>query len=188
MDESTRRLIAYGAILAPALHTLTDGLEWAQHGFSPLQLWINYLAFVPLPALLLGLYAAQRPGISRLGLAGALVYGFAFVYFAHTTLVAIASDVPTYEQLWDQLGVLYTAHGALMVAGGLMFGWATIRANVVPRWTAWLFVAGVTLNLVLSFLQVPDLLQTLGTAVRNAGLMGMGWALARRGPPAIRAG
>jgi hypothetical protein len=120
MDESTRRLIAYGAILAPALHTLTDGLEWAQHGFSPVQLWINYLAFLPLPAVMLGLHAAQRPRISRLGLAGALIYGFAFVY-----------------------------------------------------------LAGIALNLVLGFLPVPDLLQTMGTTVRNAGLIGMGWALAR---------
>jgi hypothetical protein len=178
MNDMTRRLVATGALLAPALHTVTDGIEWAQAGFSPLQLWLNYFAFVPLPAVMLGLYAAQRPRISTLGLIGALLYGFAFVYFAHTTLFALETNVPTYEQLWAELGWLYTMHGGVMVAGGFAFGAATLRAGVFPRWTAWLFVVGVALNLVLGFLPLPDLFQTLGTALRNAGLVGMGWALA----------
>jgi len=179
VDAPTRRLVAWGAILAPALHTLTDALEWAQGGFSSLQLWLNYVAFVPLPAILLGLYACQRPRISRLGLAGALLYGFAFVYFAYTTLYTLATEAATYEQLWDQLGPLYTAHGALMVAGGAAFGVATARAKVFPAWTWSLFLLGLGMNLVLALVPLPELLQTLGTTVRNAGLVGMGVVLAR---------
>ena len=175
MDKSTQRLIAAGAILAPSLHTVTDLMEWLQGGFSPLQLWLNYLAFVPLSVVVLGLYAAQRPRISRLGLLGALGYGFAFVYFTHTTLLAIALGTPTYEALWAHLGRIYTAHGGLMILGGGAFGWATLRAGVVRRWTALLFLTGLAINLLLALLPAPDLLQILGTTVRNAGLVAMGW-------------
>jgi hypothetical protein len=182
MDLGTRRLIGWSAIVAPALHTLTDAIEWTQGGFSTPQLWLNYAAFIPLPAILIGLYAAQRPRIGRLGLAGALAYGYAFIYFAHTTLVAISTGAPDYETLWSGLGVMYTLHGAVMAAGGMAFGWATLRAAALPRWTAVAFLAGVVLNVVLGLLPVPDLLQTLGSALRNAGLVGMGWALIRRTP------
>jgi hypothetical protein len=183
MNLSTRRLIGWSAMAAPALHTLTDLVEWTQGGFSQPQLWLNYVAFVPVPAILIGLYAAQRPRISGLGLAGALAYGFAFIYFAHTTLVALSTRVPDYETLWSGLGGIYTLHGAVMVAGGAAYAWATLRAAVLPRWTAAVFLVGVVVNLVLALLPAPDLLQTVGTTLRNAGLMGMGWALTLATPP-----
>jgi hypothetical protein len=179
----TRRLIGWSAIAAPALHTLTDLLEGTQGGFSQPQLWLNYAAFVPVPAILIGLYAAQRPHISGLGLAGALSYGFAFVYFAHTTLVALSTHAPDYEALWSGLGGIYTLHGAVMVVGGAAFGWAALRAAVVPRWTAAVFLVGVVVNFVLALLPVPDLLQTVGTTLRNVGLIGMGWSLSLATPP-----
>jgi hypothetical protein len=180
-DPFVARLIALGAILAPSMHTLTDVMEWAHGGFSALQLWLNYLAFLPLPAILIGLYTAQRPRISKAGLAGAVGYGFAFIYFTHTTLVALAAATPDYQQLWGSLGAMYTAHGGLMIVSGFLFGWATLRAGVFPPWTAWTFLCGVAVNLGLGLLPVPDILQTAGTLLRNAGLIGMGWSLARRG-------
>lgn len=182
MDGWTRRLIAWGAMVAPALHTVTDAMEWAQGGFSAPQLWINYVAFVPLPAIVIGLYAAQRPAIGRLGLAGALAYGYAFIYFAHTTLVALATAAPDYEALWTGLGAMYTAHGVIMIAGGLAFGWASLQARVLPRVAVAAFLIGILLNTVLGLLPVPDLLQTLGSTVRNLGLIGMGWALISQPP------
>jgi hypothetical protein len=179
MDDHTRRLLALGAITAPALHTLTDAIEWAQGGFSPLQLWLNYLAFAALPFVMIGVYAYQRPRVSRVGLLGAVLYGYAFVYFAHTTLVALETRARTYHDLWTDLGHLYTLHGAVMVAGGLAFGWATARGGVFPRWTARLFLAGVTTNLVVAFLPVPEIVQVAGSTLRNTALVGMGVAIAR---------
>jgi hypothetical protein len=181
LDRTTRRLIVLGAILAPALHSVTDVMEWVHGGFSPVQLWLNVLAFVPVPAVMLGLYAAQRPRISHLGLAGGLLYGFAFVYFTHTTLLALALQTPTYADLWKHLGSIYTAHGVLMIVGGVCFGWASLRAGVLPRWSATTFLLGLSINLLLGLLPAPELLQTIGTAVRNAGLIGMGWAIGRQG-------
>lgn len=180
LDPRLRQLVALTAMLAPALHTGTDVLEWMAGGFTAAQLWLNYLAFLPVPMMMIGLYAVQRPGVSSAGLFGAVVYGWAFIYFAHTTLLALEAGVPTYDALWGQLGASYTTHGGLMVIGGGAFGWATIRARVLPVCTAYLFLAGVCTNLMLALLPWPDQLQMLGSALRNAGLFAMGWALWRR--------
>jgi hypothetical protein len=172
-----RAIVGAAAILAPVLHTATDAMEWWQHGFSNLQLWLNYLAFLPMPWLLLGIHLAQPGRADARGLAGALLYGAAFTYFAHTTLYALAEGIPTYEDLWRRLGDVYTVHGALMVAGGLLFTASAWRARRLPRPAVALFAAGLLLNLVLALVPAPDILQTLGTLLRNAGLVGMGCAL-----------
>lgn len=177
MNTRVRSLIAWSAVLFPILHSLTDVMEWWQGGFSPLQLWLNYVAFLPLTILLIGLYAVQLPRISLIGLSGAILYGFAFVYFAFSTLYALSVGAATYEQLWSQIGWVYTLHGGLMVAGGLLFGLASVRARVLPRWATGVFLLGILLNLVVALLPLPDLLQTIGSGIRNVGLAGMGWAV-----------
>jgi hypothetical protein len=162
------------------LHLTSDALEWMRGGFSAPQLVINYLGFVPMPVMIAGLYAAQRPRIAGYGLLGALLYGFAFVYFAHTTLHALATKVPDYATLWNDLGPVYTGHGVVMVVGGLLFGVATLRARVLPSWAARTFTAGIVLNLVLGLVEVPAIFETIGSALRNVGLIGMGVALCRK--------
>jgi hypothetical protein len=166
--------VGTAALVAPALHSITDVLEWYQGGFSPGLLWVNYVAFLPMPWLLLGLYAVREPRPNVLGLVGALLYGAAFTYFAHTTLYAIAERIPTYEALWSRLGGLYTLNGAFMVVGGLAFAWSALRAGWLPRWPLLLFASGLALNLLLTLMPVPDILQTIGSAARNIGLMAMG--------------
>lgn len=170
------------AIAAPALHTLSDALEWQRGGFSTEQLWLNYAAFVPMPWLLLGLWAVQAPRPGATGLVGAILYGAAFAYFSHTTLYALAERVPTYEALWSRLGAAYTAHGVVMIAGGLMFAWSAWRAACLPRAAVGLFAAGLLLNLLLGLLPAPEILQVFGTALRNAGLVAMGVAVLRARP------
>jgi hypothetical protein len=151
-------------------------MEWYQGGFSPLQLWLNYIAFLPMPWLLLGIYAVCKRELGPVGLAGALLYGAAFTYFTHTTLFALALHSPNYESLWQQLGQTYTVHGAFMVVGGLLFACAAARARALPLTFVWLFAAGLAANLFLALLPAPDIMQTLGTALRNIGLVGMGYA------------
>jgi len=154
-------------------------MEWLQGGFSVLHLWLNYIGFLAVPAIMIGLYAAQRPCVSRSALVGAVLYGFAFIYFAFTTLFALQSHVATYAELWSSLGRVYTMHGALMIVGGLLFGHATFKARVVPRWIPLVFMSGLAANLMLTFVDVDDLYQTIGTALRNAGLIAMGCAIWR---------
>lgn len=180
-----RSVVGATAIAAPVLHSFTDALEWYQGGFSPAQLWLNYVAFLPMPWLLLGFYAVRQQDLGILGLVGALLHGVAFTYFTHTTLLALALGAPNYEALWHQLGLTYTVHGAFMVFGGLMFTLAALRTKGLPALAVWLFAAGLLVNLTLALLPAPDILQTLGTAVRNAGLVGMGLAtLSGRGQSA----
>lgn len=165
------------AVAAPLLHSVTDAMEWYQQGFSRTQLWLNYLAFLPMPWLLLGIYAVRKEQLGLSSLAGAILYGISFTYFAHTTLYALASNAPDYEALWQQLGATYTIHGALMVIGGLLFAMDALRSGGLPRPAVYLFGAGLLINLVLALAPLPDVLQTLGTALRNAGLIGMGYSI-----------
>jgi len=177
--DTLRLVVGATAIAAPVLHSVADAMEWHQGGFSPAQLWLNYVAFLPMPWLLLGIYAVRARELGPSALAGAILHGIAFTYFAHTTLYALESQAPDYESLWQQLGPTYTAHGTAMIVGGLLFANAALRTSTLPRLAVWLFGTGLLINLALALVPAPDILQTVGTAVRNAGLAGMGYAVLR---------
>lgn len=176
-SNTLRLVVGAAAIAAPVLHCITDAMEWLHGGFSPTQLWLNYIAFLPMPWLLLGIYAVRSDELRPPALVGALLYGVAFTYFAHTTLYAIRSQAPDYEVLWQQLGTTYTVHGAVMVIGGLLFAWSALRSSAFPKFAVLLFGAGLFVNLALAVVPAPDILQTVGTVIRNAGIVGMGYAL-----------
>jgi hypothetical protein len=178
------------AIAAPLLHSLTDVMEWWSGGFTPFQLQLNLVAFLPMPFLLLGIQSAFDPervgvggarrvgGIGRLG---AIAYGASFAYFLYSTVYALANDVPDYATLWAQLGAPYTASGVLMVVGGLLFAVDALRHSRLPRIATATFLVGIVMNLLLAILPAPEIAQTLGSAVRNLGLVLMGLDLLRLG-------
>jgi hypothetical protein len=173
-----RVLVGLSAVIAPFLHSLSDLIEWSQGGFSTGQLWLNYIAFLPMPWLLLGIYAVHndpKPGLPAL--AGALIYGAAFTYFSHTTLLALEQHTATYEALWAGLGITYTVHGTLMVCGGLMFAFSALGTGWLPKGSLLFFVSGLSLNLVLALLPLPDIFQISGSALRNIGLIAMGYSI-----------
>lgn len=172
-----RIVVGTAAIVAPILHSLTDAMEWYQNGFSTPQLWLSYVAFLPMPWLLMGICAVRAESLGVWALVGAVLYGVAFTYFAHTALYALATGAANYESLWQQLGSTYTVHGLIMVIGGFLFAVAALRAKSLPPVTLWLFGGGLLVNLLLTLVPVPDILQTVGTAIRNAALVGMGYAI-----------
>ena len=57
--DTLRLVVGATAIAAPVLHCITDAMEWLQGGFSPVQLGLNYFAFLPMPWLLLCIYAVR---------------------------------------------------------------------------------------------------------------------------------
>ncbi len=177
MERSLRQLVGAAAVVAAGLHLLSDLWEWAGGGFTTGQLWVNYLAFALMPFMMVGLYAVQRPRAGWSVLWGALLYGASFVYFGFSTLYALTDNIADYAALWQRLGVVYTVHGALMVLGGGLFAVASWRVGVLPRVALLAFFVGVTLNLVFAVVQVPELWQTIGSGVRNVGLIGMGAAV-----------
>jgi hypothetical protein len=69
---------------------------------------------------------------------------------------------------------MYTAYGGVMVIGGLLFTVAAWRAAQLTRVGVGLFGAGLLVNLILAALPAPDILQTVGTLLRNLGLIAMG--------------
>jgi hypothetical protein len=68
-----------------------------------------------------------------------------------------------------------TIHGALMVFSGFAFGFAIVRAGVLPRWTGVALVVGVVSIAVSSTL--PDAVQTASAGVRDLAFGGMGLSL-----------
>ncbi len=132
LTSKVRQLVGITAIFAPGLHSVTDIMGWAQGGFSSFQLWLNYLAFVLMPFVLLGLYIVHKQAGKLLGLFGALLYGIAFVYFAHTTLYALTEHIATYELLLDRLGKAYIFHGLIMALGESLFVCSALREGWFP--------------------------------------------------------
>jgi hypothetical protein len=65
-----------------------------------------------------------------------------------------------------------TLHGAIMVAGGLAFGLAVIKAAVLPRWTAVCLMAGVVL--VAAAAGMPTAVRAGAAALPAAAFIGMG--------------
>jgi len=182
MSLTLRWMIAIAAIAAPLLHSVSDGMEWIGGGFSPIQLLINYVGFLLIPFVMVGLYAVQRSQIGWVGCFGAVIYGIAFIYFAHTTLFALNANIAHYEMLLRELGGVYVLHSGLMILGGILFGVASWRAQVLWRGAVWLFLMGLGLNLSVALLPLPDILQTVGSLVRNLGLVTMGLSVLRSAP------
>ncbi len=179
LSKNLRLIIGLATIMAFTLHILSDFLEVFSGGFSAAQLWINYVAFLPIPFLMIGLYAVQLPLSGWISLTGAIAYGTSFIFFAGTTLYALVAKTANYSTLLEELGSIYTFYGGLMVTGGILFGIAVIIARVLPRWTGWLLILGVSLNLIFRLLTFPALTQIVGSIVRNIAFIGMGIAILR---------
>ena len=163
-----------------ALYFLSDAIEATQGGFSEAQLLVTLVAEAAIPLLVLGLYAAQRPVIGRLGLLSALAYAYAFVFFTGTVVYALVNGTSDYSALSDDLGALMTIHGAIMVFAGIGFGIAVVRAGVLPSWTGCALGVGVTF--VAATQTAPEAVQLAAAAIRDLGFAGMGLALLRSGP------
>lgn len=168
-------LIGAVALGFSALYLVSDLIELAQGGFSTFQLALTYVSEAAIPIFVLGIYAVQRPRIQWFGLVGAVGYAYAFVFFAGTVVYALVDDVSDWDALKDQMGAWITVPSVLMVASGLVFGYAVIRAGVLPRWTGALLIVGVILMVIASGL--PAAAQTAAAAVRDTAFAGMGVAL-----------
>src|SRR5437762_5348751 len=80
-------LIGVAAVVFSALYLLSDVIELLQGGFSTTQLVLTYISEASIPLFVIGIYAAQRPRIGRLGLVGAVGYAYTFVFFTGTVVL-----------------------------------------------------------------------------------------------------
>ena len=175
-------LVGLSAIVFSALYIVSDLIELADGGFSPVQLVLTYAAEATLPLFVIGLYAVQRPRIGVLGLAGALGYAYAYTAFTATVVYSLVEQTPDWVALTSRMGTWFTVHGVIMVAAGIAFGLAVVRAGVFPRWTGYTLIAGVCL--VAATIDSSDPVRVLAATVRASAFIGMGMAALRLSGPA----
>ena len=177
-----RVLVGTGAMLFSIIYILSDLIELAQGGFSPVQLALTYAAESALPLFVLGIYiyALQRPHIGGLGLIGALGYAYSYVAFTATVVYSFVEHIPDWVALTQRMGTWFLVHGVIMVVAGLCFGLAVLRAGVLPRWTAYTLMTGVCLVAVT--VDLPDPVRVAAATVRAAAFVGMGLAILRVSP------
>ncbi len=113
---------------------------------------------------LAGLYARQARKTGWLGLAGYLLLSLWFVVIMGFSFVEafvlphISSASPGFVQSWmgmfngpagafdiGSLPTLWTLLGFIYILGGLLFGIATFRAGILPRWAGALLAASTAL-------------------------------------------
>jgi hypothetical protein len=145
---------------------------------------------------LTGLYARQANEAGWLGMAGYLLFSF---FFAHTLPLAyteafvlplLATEAPTFVEgflgifnghpVETNLGALPMLYGlagfAGYVLGGLLFGIATLRAGVLPRWPALLLAVAAVLPPLVSWL-LPHPLDRMMVLPMGLALAWLGYAL-----------
>jgi hypothetical protein len=130
-----------------------------------------------------------------LGLAGFLVFGLAWALlaafqFAEGLIVPLlATDAPKFVEGFlgitsrsaseVSLGILpavYSITSVLYLGGGLLFGTATFRAGVLPRWTGGALAVGSVAPLALSLL-LPHEFIRLAAVPMGIALALLGYAL-----------
>jgi len=173
-----RRLVGLAAIVFSAIYLISDLIEVAQGNFSTFRLSLTCVGEAMIPLFVLGLYAAQRPRIGRLGLFGAVAYAYSYVFFTGTVLYALIAGTRNYHALTKVFGAWMTVHGLIMLIGGLAFGLAVVRARMLPLWTGVCLMVGVALVVAASGLS--NVARTLAEAVPATAFMGMGFALLSR--------
>ncbi|HEY2297979.1 MAG TPA: hypothetical protein VGH43_09650 [Jatrophihabitans sp.] len=141
-----------------------------------------------------GLYARQAVKTGWLGLAGyvlfslwlVLIMGFSFV--EAFVLPRIASTSPSFVQSWmgmftgpkgnfdmGALPTIWTLTAPLYIGGGLLFGIATYRAGILPRWAGALLAVGTVLAPIAS--QLPNASQPKVAIPVGVALAWLGYAL-----------
>jgi hypothetical protein len=173
--QSLRVPVGATALVFSVAYFLSDAIEAAQGGFSTGQLVLTLIAEAAIPFFVVGLYLVQRPRIGSFGAWGAAGYAIAYAFFTWTVIYPLIHDVPDFEALSDVFGIWMFLGGAFMVVAGLAFGWATLRAEVLPRWSAISLMVGVVL--VAASQGAPEGLQLLAAGIRDLGFAAMGASL-----------
>lgn len=141
-----------------------------------------------------GIYARQADRAGRLGLAGFLLLAIfwpltaAFQLAEALIVPRLAAQAPAFVEGWlgvvtgsptaEDLGAIpdvYLFASALYLVGGVVFGIATLRAGMLPRWAAGL-LAGANVAPVILSIGAPNLLR-VAVVPASAALVWLGLAL-----------
>lgn len=141
-----------------------------------------------------GIYARQVKEAGWLGLVGFLMFFVwlilvtAVVFIEALILPLLVAEAPQFVAGFLELsggslgevnfGVLEAVaplSALLYVVGGSLFGFATVRAGLLPRWAAVLFIFGIVSTLLIPLL--PDGAGRITVVPVGLGLAGLGYAL-----------
>lgn len=151
---------------------------------------LNLLALlltILFPFSILGLYAKQMEKMGGWGLAGIMmtVLGgmlYAGIQFEETfTWPILARQAPELVDIKGPLfadpafSFIYLFMALLFIPGLIVFGIATIRAKILPKWGAIFFTVGGPLAF--GGFMVPQILRAIGSVLGAAGLIWLGFAL-----------
>jgi hypothetical protein len=141
-----------------------------------------------------GLYARQAVKTGWLGLVGyillslwlVLIMGFSFV--ETFILPHVATELPAFVQAWmgmfngpagefdlGALPTIWTLTGPVYILGGLLFGIATFRAGILPRWAGALLALSTVLAPIAALL--PNASQPKVAVPMGLALAWLGYAL-----------
>ena len=121
-------VIGVAAVAFSALYLLSDVIELAQGGFSTAQLVLTYISEAAIPLFVIGIYAAQRPGIGRLGLLGAAGYAYTFVFFTSTVVFALVQHTSD----WDALSSRWVPGSPSTPCSWSSPAWSSATRSFVP--------------------------------------------------------
>lgn len=130
--------------------------------------------------LLTGIYLRQRAESGSLGGIGYIVasLGLALTVgaaFANTYVLSLLGESVREELFAGQTGMAFLATGVIYLLGLILFGIATIKANIFPRVAPVLLVVGFVPVSFFPFF--PDIVVTIGALVAGAGIIWFGYAL-----------
>src|SRR5215213_10273918 len=142
-----------------------------------------------------GIYLRQVRQVGVLGLIGYVALGVGYLTILSVQMIAVfvlpdlAARQPGYVN--DVLAVATSGTpvgdvgrmqtlsriGITYIVGGVLFGIALFRANVLPRWAAALLVVGAVATV--ATFQLPELTQRLFALPVSVALIGLGYSLWR---------
>jgi hypothetical protein len=131
---------------------------------------LGLIGYVVLGVGYLAIFSAQVVGVFVLPTLAASEPGFVNDVLAVATSRTPISDI-------GPLQILIQGGGFAYVVGGLIFGIALFRANVLARWAAALLSVGAVAILATS--QLPELTQRLFAIPVSVALIGLGFSLWR---------
>ncbi|WP_159623607.1 hypothetical protein [Ruania rhizosphaerae] len=150
-----------------------------------------------------GLYLRQVQASGILGLVGALMLGIfylltsAFTFAETLILPAVAGEAPRFVENFlgifngagtdgtlGALEVISPVAGGLYLLGGVVFGLASLRAGIFPRWASILLALGAIVPVLTAFL--PHAVNRFAALPVGIALIGLGLFLwAQRAPAPV---